>query len=154
MASHLESDTALVQTGFLIHCLPLFDRLCVITFFFSPSFFLIIFNLFCRRQLLWIVHMCTLISRDSCLCESGGCMCFNMLFLLLMWIKAPAKQLAQSNALASLTGLGKCLYILDRGELKGGWLVGWVISSLMNCVASSRAQAADLLKWLASSISL
>lgn len=34
-------------------------------------------------------------------------MCFNMLFLLLMWIKAPAKQLAQSSALTSLIGIGE-----------------------------------------------
>ena len=41
--------------------------------------------------------------------------CVNMLFLLLMWYKAPAKQLAQSSALASLTGLGKCSPYLWEG---------------------------------------
>lgn len=43
-------------------------------------------------------------------------MCFNMLFLLLMWIKAPAKQLAQSSALASLTGLSEYPFFCHWGE--------------------------------------
>lgn len=47
-------------------------------------------------------------------------LCFNMLFLLLMWIKAPAKQLAQSSALASLTGLSEYPFFCHRGA---GWRI-------------------------------
>lgn len=57
-------------------------------------------------------------SSDSCLWENGS-MCFNMLFLLLMWIKAPAKQLAQSSALASLTGLSEYPFFCHWWEGKG-----------------------------------
>lgn len=49
-------------------------------------------------------------------------MCFNMLFLLLMWIKAPAKQLAQSSALTSLIGIGEFPFFSSRWEGWGGVL--------------------------------
>lgn len=58
--------------------------------------------------------------------------CVNMLFLLLMWYKAPAKQLAQSSALASLTGLGKCLRVCRVG-LTGGSLACLSTCSVGKC---------------------
>lgn len=56
----------------------------------------------------------------------NGCMWFNMLFLLLMWIKAPAKQLAQSSALASLTGLSEYLFFCHWGRERKYYIYFWL----------------------------
>lgn len=119
------SSCALVQTGSFAP-VRLFDldcvtEVCVTSLFFPPFLF---YFAFC--WLTALVNVALSVTSFSSLWANGS-MCFNMLFLLLMWIKAPAKQLAQSSALASLTGLSEYLFFSHWGEGGGAfWIHGGV----------------------------